>query len=198
MGTPHRNIAPRLPLPFFTQMLAFPTWNLLFCSPDFWHSCSVNYVRFFPPQETGVRESVEKKNLHHHSAKHIWHTSAPHCPFSGHTTLMETCPLWQRHSVTDWHLSGGQHGAFTSDLLDFIGILGMLGFFLLHTPFYFLGLLALVEAKHLQRLPPFLVGKWCICYWLVGLPGILGMLSFLLHTTFFFLGLLVLMELLKV
>ena len=50
-------------------------------------------------------------------------------PFSGHTTLMETCPLWQRHSVTDWLLSGGQHGAFTSDLLDFIGILGMLGFF---------------------------------------------------------------------
>ena len=153
MGPPHRNIAPRLPLPFFTQMLAFPTWNLLFCSPDFWHSCSVNYVRFFPPQETGVRESVKKKkggekkkkkkkkkkNLHHHSAKHIWHTSAPHCPFSGHTTLMETCPLWQRHSVTDWHLSGGQHGAFTSDLLDFIGILGMLGFFSASHSFLLLG-----------------------------------------------------------
>ena len=75
------------------------------------------------------KKEKKKKNLHHHSAKHIWHTSAPHCPSGGHTTLMETCPLWQRHSVTDWHLSGGQHGAFTSDLLDFIGILGMLGFF---------------------------------------------------------------------
>ena len=187
------------------------------------------------------------KNLHHHSAKHIWHTSAPHCPFSGHTTLMETCPLWQRHSVTDWHLSGEklvhllltcwtalgcwgclvfcftllstswdswnwwkpdtvkdchlfwwETGAVTSDLLDCLWILGVLGCSASHYSLL-LGTPGTGGSQtHCQILPLFLVGTWCICYWLAGLPGILGMLRFLLHTTIFFLGLLVLMELLKV
>ena len=77
MGPPHRNIAPRLPLPFFTQMLAFPTWNLLFCSPDFLHSCSVNYVRFFPPEETGVRESVKEKKTSTITLRNTFGTPVP-------------------------------------------------------------------------------------------------------------------------
>ena len=246
MGPPHRNIAPRLPLPFFTQILAFPTWNLLFCSPDFWHSCSVNYVRFFLLRRQEW-ENLWKKKTSTITLRNTFGTPVPlTAPFSGHTTLMETCPLWQRHSVTDWHLSGEKLVHLLLTCWTALGFWGCL-VVLLHTTLYFLGLLELVEARHTvkdchlfwwetgavtsdlldclwilgmlgcsashyslllgtpgtggsqthcQILPLFLVGTWCICYWLAGLPGILGMLRFLLHTTIFFLGLLVLMELL--
>ena len=82
------------------------------------------------------------------------------------TQCHRLAPLW-------W-----ETGAFTIDLLDCLGMLGMLGF-LLHTTFYCLGLLELVEARHTV--------KYCHFSWwghgasaidLLGFLGFWGCLGF--------------------
>jgi len=69
-----------------------------------------------------------------------------------------------RHTVKDCHLFWWETGAVTSDLLDCLWILGMLGCSASHYSLL-LGTPGTGGSQtHCQILPPFLVGNWCICY----------------------------------